>query len=245
MPLITYRLKQRSRPVGRGVTDAFRGAVEAIIKEDHFEAPTQTYNEHVAQRLAGLIGVPTAAGALVIHGTGLKYASLALSDLSATPPDIQSDRQIQRTLARYPIECAAILVFDLWIGNPDRTGNVKANLAARHDDLLCAFDHGLALLGCRGNKEDSIEALANDVGWPLHHPFAAGVSRADCMVTVERIQRLDASLIRETCVAGQSVGSVFPPEQEELAVALTQRRGRLPEIVQRIVKEGQVPCDIT
>ena len=83
MSFLTYRLSRRLRTVGEGATQAHYGEVEAIIKQDHAQARVQVYSELVANRLAALIGVDVATGALVAHDTGLKFASLRLSNIAA------------------------------------------------------------------------------------------------------------------------------------------------------------------
>lgn len=238
MPLITYRLKERTTPTGKGITNARRGSVEAIVKEDTHEAPAQVYCEHVARSLAALIGVPAAVGVLVAHDHGLKYASLALAQYCMSLPDIATERQVERLLSRYPIECAGVFVFDLWIGNADRLGNVKAGLGKNADRIFCAIDHGGALLNCRGAKEDSMEALRSNADWPRSHPFAAGVDPVDCDAMVGRIRRIDAELIHGACVVGETAGSAFVEDQEGLAEALIERRNMLPAIVARVLKEA-------
>ena len=82
MSFLTYRLNRHLRTVDEGATQAHYGEVEAIIKQDHAQARVQVYSELVANRLAALIGVDVATGALVAHDTGLKFASLRLSNIA-------------------------------------------------------------------------------------------------------------------------------------------------------------------
>jgi hypothetical protein len=129
MSFVTYRLKSQLEEVGVGATESRRGEVEAIIKQDHNEARGQIYSELVAYRLACLIGVEVACGALVSHDRGLRFASLVISDVSNVGRDIETPEDIAAVTARYPRECARIAVFDLWIGNHDRLGNLHANIS--------------------------------------------------------------------------------------------------------------------
>ena len=83
MSFLTYRLSRRLGTMGEGATEAQLGEVQAIIKQDHAAARVQVYSELVAHRLAALVGVDVATGALVAHDTGLKYASLRLANIAA------------------------------------------------------------------------------------------------------------------------------------------------------------------
>jgi len=117
------------------------------------------YNcEYVACRLAAMVGVPVATGVLVAHDTGLKYASLVLSEIAVHMEDV-NENKLDKLLSRYPVECAKIAVFDIWIGNPDRLGNVRANLGRSSGHIVVGIDHGGGLLSCATNQYKAIDRL--------------------------------------------------------------------------------------
>jgi hypothetical protein len=59
--------------------------VAAVIKQDGDESRAQVYSEYVGTRLAGLLGVPAAAGVFVTHSRGLRYASLMIAEVAPAP----------------------------------------------------------------------------------------------------------------------------------------------------------------
>ena len=159
MSFLTYRLNGHLRTVDEGATQAHYGEVEAIIKQNHAQARVQVYSELVANRLAALIGVDVVTGALVAHDTGLKFASLRLSNIAAGAICIETEEQFDRATSRYASQCAKIAVFDLWIGNEDRGDNLMASIGkdAEHVEERLAGSgrcvHGLFGSGKMGTLE--------------------------------------------------------------------------------------------
>ena len=234
MSFPTYRLKQHLRTVGEGATETHYGEVEAIIKQDHAEARVQVYSELVANRLAALIGVDVATGALVAHDTGLKYASLRLANIARGATRIETKKQFRRACNRYADQCAGIAVFDLWIGNEDRVGNLTASIGPNAEHLIVAFDHGRTLLGCVDGLFEALDYLRGpDV--PNTHPMAGTLDRDRCVLMVQRIQNIEEELIYEVCDLGDTCGSVMPVDQVQLGEALVERRAFLPEVVERVL----------
>ncbi|KON48568.1 hypothetical protein [Mariprofundus ferrooxydans] len=229
MAFVTYKIQKQLRTVGRGATEAKHGRLESIVKQDNAESPAQVYCEYVACRLAAMVGVPVATGVLVAHDTGLKYASLMLSEIAVRMEDV-NDNKLDKLLSRYPVECAKIAVFDIWIGNPDRLGNVRANLGRSSDHIIVGIDHGGGLLSCATNQYYAIDRL-RDKSWPENHAFGSQLSKSYCDAMVSRIQRIDDEAIDDACVIGDTVGSVMLPEQAELSEILKQRRSWLSEMV--------------
>ena len=234
MSFLTYRLSRRLRTIGEGATQAHFGEVEAVIKQDHDEAPVQVYSELVANRLAALVGVDVATGALVAHDKGLKFASLRLSNIAAGATDIETEEQFGRASSRYASQCARIAVFDLWIGNDDRVGNLKASIGPDAEYLIVAFDHGRTLLGCIDGVDKAMDYLKNP-DLPNSHPMSGMLDRTHCEEMVERIQNVREEWIYEVCDLGDTCGSVMPVEQAELGAVLVERRAFLPEVVERVL----------
>lgn len=242
MSFITYKLQKRLRKTRQGITEARHGILNAIIKEDHDEAPAQIYCEFIACRLAALVGVNVASGVLVAHDTGLKYASLVLSQISVPLVVVDKSRR-QKLLNRYPAECASLAVFDIWIGNTDRLGNVKAVLDSSSERMMVGIDHGCALLNCDESIEASLRALECPV-WPRHHSFIPGIDRRLCEIAIGRIESLDNDLIYEACYLGASVGSATINSQTDLADVLCRRATILRDLVFGLLKPKQTdPMD--
>ena len=234
MSFPTYRLKQHLRTVGEGATQAHYGEVEAIIKRDHAEARAQVYSELVANRLAALVGVDVATGALVAHGTGLKFASLRLANMGRGATSIETEEQFRRASSRYADQCAGIAVFDLWIGNEDRVGNLIASIGPNAEYLIVAFDHGRTLLGCIDGVFEALDYLKNP-DLPNTHPMAGTLDYGRCKLMVQRIQNIEEDLIYEVCDLGDTCGSVMPVDQTQLGKALVERREFLPRVVERVL----------
>jgi hypothetical protein len=125
---VTYTLQNSRQPVGQGATEPEIGELAAIIKQDTNESRAQVYCEFVGARLAALVGVQVAAGVFVSHSRGLRSASLKVAEVGFALTDIGHE-EAETVAARYPVEAAKLAVFDAWICNTDRAGNLKANLA--------------------------------------------------------------------------------------------------------------------
>ena len=235
MSFLTYRLSRRLGTMDEGATEAQLGEVQAIIKQDHAAARVQVYSELVAHRLAALVGVDVATGALVAHDTGLKYASLRLANIAAGATVIETEEQFERASRRYASQCARIAVFDLWIGNEDRVCNLMASIGLPDTEyLIVAFDHGRTLLGCVDGVCQALDYLKKPE-LPKSHPMSGLLNRAHCELMVERIQNINDDLIYELCDLGDTCGSVMPAEQAALCVALVERQAFLPDIVERVL----------
>ncbi len=218
------------RPVGHGATEPEIGDLAAIIKQDGSESRAQVYSEYVAGRLAALVGVPVAAGVFVAHSRGLRYASLKIAEVGFTLADIEHEHAVE-VVSRYPVEAAKLAVFDAWICNADRAGNLRANIAESTDNLMVGLDHGGSLLSVADTIESAIVRL-NTVDWPPAHMFKGMISRNLVEPVVTRIQGIDDDAIDDACVLSGTVGSVMLPDQAMLAEIMKWRRDQLIEVVE-------------
>ncbi len=228
-PLVTYTLSGVRKAVGHGATDPEIGDVTAIIKQDGRESRAQIYCEYVAGRLAAMVGVTVAAGVLVAHSTGLRYASLKVAEVGFALTNVESE-QVDAVVTRYPVEAANLAVFDVWIGNGDRAGNLRANLHESTDNLMIGLDHGNSLLSVGDSIDAALQRLRRK-DFPRGHLFAGRIDQrlADTMVT--RIMRISDEAIQDACVLGETLGSVILPDQADLAESMIWRRTRLKSIV--------------
>lgn len=234
LPFITYALRNVRKPVGRGATGPEYGEVAAVIKQDGDESRAQVYSEYVCSRLASLVGVNAATGVVVAHSRGLRYASLLISEVGFSLTEID-DEHATEVAERYPVEAAKIAVFDMWIGNFDRSGNIRANLAESTDNLFVGIDHGCSLLSIESTVDESLLVLGN-TEWPPSHIFGNLVRQYYVDSAIQRIQCLSDESIQEACLLGGTVGSIMPMDQAMLSEALVKRRELLPAIVERVLK---------
>lgn len=238
MGFLTYKLNLRRQRIDADLTStgACYGDVEAVIKQDSPEAPAQVYCEYVAARLAALVGIDAAAGVLVPHSRGLMYASLTISQL-ANPLVKVDASNLDDFKAYHPVEAARLAVFDLWIGNADRVGNVLASMGLSTEDVVAGIDNGSSLLNTEETKEQSLRLLW-DAGQPDFHLFGIGHKWAYCEDILSRIEGLPDFAIDTACVLGDTVGSVMLPEQAEVAEVLKWRKssGRLRKLVKGVLK---------
>ena len=59
-----------------------------------------------------MVGVTVAAGVLVAHAAGLRYASLKVAEVGFALTDIEQEHA-DEVVARYPVEAANLAVFDV------------------------------------------------------------------------------------------------------------------------------------
>ncbi|CAG0964663.1 hypothetical protein MYXO_00958 [Myxococcaceae bacterium] len=131
----------------------------------------------------------------------------------------------------YPSDVAALVVFDIWIGNWDRGGNIKAAVVSEHLPLFLAFDHSHALLNVDETAGGSIARLGGGSLIVESHPFYGRATPDMLDKWVERIARMDAGTVAECCGFGRPFRSVGTETQEALGIALAARAGDLPRIV--------------
>ncbi len=229
--MLTYRTKGATRPVAEGVTAPRHGMLAAVLKSDGPEVPTCVYNELTASRLGALIELPAALGVLATGDGTTRYASLVASTSAARLP-VGTRRLASRIAARYPFEAAGLLVFDSFIGNWDRPGNIKMALGTKNW-FFCAYDHSHALLAAAATPDASIEQLRAGSLPGRPHLFAGAAKPADARVWVDRLQTLPDALLRRACCPGGPVNEVDESLQHRLADALLARRDQLADIVAR------------
>lgn len=232
--MFAYQVRDRSTHVLSGITRPVRGRIAAVLKADGPEVPTCVYNEFVAARLGASIGLPAAAGVLAQGKGAHEYASLlAATPGGRLPPVFHASAR--RAAMRYPTECAAVFTFDVFIGNWDRAGNLKAALASP-TMFFCAFDHSHTLLALKDTPQASIEALKQFEAGPWRrHVFRELVDPDEALAWAERIQRLSDDLVALVCCPGEPINSVTVETQAALAEALQRRKAFLAKLVKKVL----------
>jgi hypothetical protein len=227
---VTRRLLRQSK---KGASKPAIATLNAILTFDCDESPFGVYNELVATRLGQMLNAPVAAGVLTMSGDGQTYAGIETGSHELVLPDV-FDARLGDIADKYPSETAALVAFDLWIGNDDRHGNLKASLHSQHIRIFAGFDHAICLLG----HEDDTDKLASrlealKIGELLipAHPFFGLIDALELSKWVSRITGVSDDLVREACVFGKTFRSVSIAMQSELAEALVARKRLLPGIV--------------
>ncbi len=226
----TYLVRRILRKTGSGATASSHCTLDAILKFDCDETPCGVYNEIVALRLGQVLNVPVASGVLTNTMDGQTFASLQVGSPGLTLPDVL-ESQLPLVAATYPREAAALVAFDVLIGNIDRNNNLKAAVSSPHLRTFAAFDHGVSLLGVEDDPERSLARLESEDLLLIFHPFFGLVSKSAVDGTVQRIARLTKDQIEECCVFGKAFRGVSLARQLHLASALQQRAGKLSAIL--------------
>ena len=260
MPILTYELGTRTTPNNRSTTGARDGYVAAIIKQDSDLRPAQVYSELAANRLAQFLGLPVAVGVAVqsrrttdsLRFASLKAAESGLDYYDFTDHDASFDDDgddgivpgmhvesghvsaLQRVCQRFPLETAQIAVFDLWIGNDDRPGNLKAELSEDSFGAIFAMDQGASLLSCTDRRPLALELLRS-ADFPRFHAFQKLVSPLYCGEMIERITAIPDWAMYAAMTFDDNVGSVTIAEQYEVCEILKDRRRFLRELVERVL----------
>jgi hypothetical protein len=131
---------------------------------------------------------------------------------------------------RYPNEMAALLAFDLLIGNCDRGQSIKAALVTPQIRLFAAYDHSHALLNIEEDPWQSIERLNSEEWIVQFHPCIARVTPEHIEQWIERMSTTPLEYIQECCILGRPFQGVSMDMQEALANALDRRMGILWEL---------------
>ena len=263
MPILCYEITGRATPNAKSTTGAMDGQLSAVLKQDHEAARAQVYSELVANRLAMFLGIPVIVGVPAramgrnenLHFVALRAAEAGLNvydftDDDRNDPDEEPEdapalpdgmfrtaghaRAMAELCQKYPLEAAAIAVFDLWIGNEDRALNFKAELAKQERGVIFALDQGSSLLSCQSTAEASLRLLEQDV-YPSFHPFQKLVHPRYCGAMVERICSMPDWAILSATTYDDTVGNVTLDEQFAAYGALLARKDMLGGLVDRIL----------
>lgn len=226
----TYALRKISRGQIKGSTLASPCSINALLKFDGPEAPHCVYSEIVTLRLAQTLHIPIADGVVVSTGAGEAYASLEVASPGIDLPDIMRS-QCKKVAKQYPDGAAAIVAFDLWIGNWDREANLKASLVTPHIPLFRGFDHSHALVNIDNDVMRSIQRLRAGELIVESHPFFGLVDRKRVENWIGRITSMPTVYIDECCHFGRAFRGVNEHTQARLSNALNERRSFLIDLL--------------
>ena len=230
---VTYVTRRLLRQSKKGASKPALATLNAILTFDCDESPFGVYNELVASRLGQMVSAPVATGVLTVSGDGQTFAGIEAGSRELVLPDVL-DLRLGDIALKYPSEAAALVAFDLWIGNDDRHGNLKASLHTQHIRVFAGFDHAISLLGhedCAEKLASRLEMLKSGKLLVKFHPFYGHVEPHELSKWVSRITGISDELVREACVFGKPFRSVSLAMQSELSEALVGRKRLLPGIV--------------
>ena len=259
MAILCYEIAGSTQPNQRSTTGAEDGHIAAVLKGDHQEASAQLYSEMAANRLAMFLGIPVLVGvpARRSEDGGLRFAALRAAEAGLdiydftdedrgdgedAPADLPEGifrnaghvRAVASLCAKYPLEAAAIAVFDLWIANQDRALNFKGQISGHGSGVIFALDQGSSLLSCREGVDLSLEWLGRE-DYPSFHPFQKLLNARYCGAMVERIQNMPDWAIEAATVYQDTVGNVLLPDQYACYNALRDRKGLLGSLVDGVL----------
>lgn len=235
-----YKINRIRRKISTGVTAASLCTLNAILKFDCDESPHCVYNELVATKLAQTLHLPIADGVLTSTGDGPAFASLEVASPGLSLPDML-ESQCGKASSIYPKEAAALVAFDILIGNNDRGRNLKSSLTTSHIKIFKAFDHSHCLLTIEEDPKQSIWRLGCGELIVSHHPFYGHIRQTLFDDWIKRIVDMDDIYIRECCQMGKTFRAVTEDLQQMLADALIKRKTYLRTIVDRHL-EKIAPC---
>lgn len=233
MQPLTYLTRRLLRQSKKGASKPALATLNAILTFDCDESPFGVYNELVATRLGQMMSAPVASGVLTVSGEGQTFAGIEAGSHELVMPDV-SDTRLKDVVIKYPSEVAALVAFDLWIGNDDRHGNLKAALHTQHIRIFAGFDHAISLLGFEDDPKKQafrIEALKAGELLVKFHPFYGLVDGLELSKWVSRVAGISDDLVREACLFGRPFHSVSMAMQSDLAEALIARKRLLPGIM--------------
>lgn len=204
--------------------------MDGVLKFDTDESPHCVYNEAVGVRLAQTLHSPIADGVLTASGDGIAFVSLYVASVPDNLPNLHWARR-KEVAAKYPAEVAALVAFDIFVGNWDRFRNVKASIKSPSLHLFRGFDHSHALLGTATTAEDSLIALNSNHIIATRHPFFGLVDLGRLAEWAQRIAGSSDFLIAECCQFRRDFRSVRTATQSALAAALNVRKRLMPSIL--------------
>lgn len=225
-----YKIRSIRKKSFPGVTSPVSCSLDAILKFDSTESPYCVYSELVALRLAQTFHIPVASGVLTMTGSGEAYASIELGSPGLRLPDLLPPQYVNAA-SHYAEEAAALVVFDIFIGNWDRGSNIKASFVTPQLPIFQGFDHEHGLLGVESDPLKSIEKLGRPDLIVQNHPFYGHVSWTLLTKWIERISQTDDAVIRECCELRRPLRAVTTDMQVKLADALCKRKLALQQLI--------------
>ena len=231
----TYRVVHWGAAVGVGVSNSSYVHLEAIGKANSALFPYCVANELVSAEIGRRLRLPVPPCCVAIDSGGQpRFLSLNFNLTgNALPPVIPAN-----FAATFANDLADILIFDIFIGNPDRhTANLAADYGLQPRYTL--FDHSHVLLGGSGiTGIPRLKAMQNSLVVDGKPP---GVGGQHCLIKeikddrafrkmIERVESLEEYFLRDVVDSMADYG-LRPDEVDELADFLLHRRSMVRQMI--------------
>lgn len=237
--------------LGIGKAGAIRAQIGAVAKQNVELAPYTLANEMICAELGRLLGLPVPAWGLVEapNQTGRMetwFASLDFNLKGDTLPPVNPKEVVDEL----PLEATGVLIFDMWIANPDRNRqNLSLDLSSK-PPKLSVFDHGWALLGgqagCGAERLKAVEghlgiSFGQGVGahtGPHRHCLLDALSTDEHFgFWLERIRTIPDWQVQAAC--GQAAGRGATPSELKAAETFLLKRKKRKRLDRLITKNRE------
>jgi hypothetical protein len=189
-------------------------------------------NEWIAANIGWHIRLPIPPFAMMRKGGSSRYfASLDFSGRIGSPPDMNPERLAECL----PDETTGVLLFDMFIANPDRhEGNLKVD-NRNSPSTLEVFDHDQALFASRGVSR--LRKVDGKLGYGLYQQNSQFHKLADAISTskyfwkwTSRIGMINDGFIECICDEARVTG-ITSADAKECAVFLKHRKDQMEGLV--------------
>lgn len=242
--LIMHRIDGVVGKAGEGVTDAIMVQVRAYAKSNA-ALPYNNANESICSALGRVLGLPIPPHGFVFKPSepaSPMFASLDFNiDLAKLPP-LTNPAKLATDL---PDITTGLVLFDIWIGNPDRHAkNLNVDFSTTPPRLF-VFDHGHALLGYAGGQgvlrlttlEDRLASTGGSKTGQHRHCLLDHLATADYFEKwIDRIKAVPTFLIQDLCQQAMELG-IAPEEARAAERFLLVRQGEFKELIMRNKQE--------
>jgi len=211
MPQTNYRLLSIGDQLKIGVAGSRHLTIAAVGKQNMPGEPYCIPNEMICGALGRFLCLPVPPSGVMSKEDGESWFASLNFNLTGNdlPPVTPAE-----CVSKLPSLSAGILLFDIWIANPDRhTKNLALDSFAK-PPLMSVFDHGHALFGYakdKGKERLAARESKNSLGisWKHEDPIESGKNR-HCLLDVvnsdehfnhwmERIELTPDFYIEEVC----------------------------------------------
>jgi hypothetical protein len=228
MPAPIYRIHSLGESIGHGAAQTRRLTLSAIAKYNGGRGAAYCIaNEYICGELARFLRLPVPPVAMAAPPSG-EPCVVSLDFNPAGQPLAPAD--VNGCLHQFPLLSAGVLLFDIWIANPDRhNGNFHLDLGAS-PPALHIFDHCQALLGhVHGEALLRMARLRDDLGTKSCF-LARMTADSHFPLWLDRIRATPDFFIEEICHDSRPFG-LTDAECTAAIDFLKTRRDSLPALI--------------
>lgn len=245
MPVaIAHRVEHVLGDIGEGVTKGIMVQVRAYAK-NRPELPYNNANESICSSLGRLLGLPIPPYGFVFmpnEPNMLLFASLDFNRDTGKLPPLTNSIKLAKAL---PDIVTGLLLFDIWIGNPDRHPHNLCVDYSKTIPYLYVFDHGHALLGheptCGIQRltrlEDRLASSGGSETAQHRHCMMDALDTAEHFNKwIDRVQQVPHFFIQDLCTQAVSLGITLD-EARAAERFLLNRQAGFRELIKQNQKE--------